>query len=247
MHKRLIFSFFTAALFLGSCGIPSIPFIEPPEANSIPEYTSFSVSFKNAEDNNPLYFQGYALYYRFFSDQEKLATVVDSLASADDRSDLLAKEYRFLYQMEDNTGFPTEGYTPSKTMTIPVDLLDRNKTFNLTLDFNGDIVAAGDEINLFGTTITSSISGIFTDNILYVGRYIGQDREDDDNDVEVVKSFNEYAYSIDDADIPDDFNFDTNTLYLSVYVISFGQDTIGLSIFSKPVNLGKFQLNVNTL
>ena len=252
IYNNHLFIFLMFIFIISGCGIPSIPYIDPPEVSSpVTTLSEYDVRFRNAYKNNPVYFYGYSIYYRFFSSEDNLDTVVNDLSGADDINDLQDEDFNFMYRMSDEEGLGRNGGTP---VTIEIDEADRNDSFYLTLDFYGDIVYSdsdsedNDESLLFGTVITYPDED---SNINYLGRYIEQNRINISSTEDAVnRSFKDNAFSEEDADLPDNNSFEfgvDDMLYLAVYVLSFGRDTVGVPIYSEPVYLGKFEIPVNTL
>jgi len=215
-------------LFAGGCGIPDYPYLSPPVINGYQGDYGPSATFANASDNNPVYFRGYIFYYRFFSTQDSLSSTVTSLAGTDDRDSLTLAGYTYLYGMTDSDG----GVITSSPM-VQIDLADRSSVFTLTLSFNGDLSA--------GTTDPDFLSTVtWFSGTQYFGRYVKLSGSQSFTE----KGFQSDHFAAGDSDLPDDF-VPGDSLYLSVYVLSYGMDDDFSSLYSIPKELGRFELSTN--
>ncbi|MDR1893566.1 MAG: hypothetical protein LBQ61_02585 [Spirochaetales bacterium] len=234
LRNRTLRLFLEAAgvFMVFGCGIPDYVYLEPPDISVSGNYGNSSVVFYNNTNNDPLFFKGYAVYYRFFLTTTALDSAVLSLTSAQGTSDLTRSGYQSLARISGPTGsFPVP--------LVPVVPGGNNQ---ITLDFSGDL---SNSSTAFDTRIYGpSITGIS----LPLGRYILQNRRDPNLTSSATRSFKPGAFYTDDSDIPlppsQSPTEGVNTLYLSVFILSYGQDNNATPIYSRPVHLGRFEIPI---
>ncbi len=237
--QLLILILLTAGIFAG-CGIPSIPYLEPPIVSNINiDLNNYTVNLQNTTMNNPDNFQGYSFFYRFFLTETTLDEQVTAFISIDNVQTLKNAFYNYIYRFEGETGSISVNATPQAFPTLYLDSGSRNDSFSIIFSLSGDIAYASDNDGNFGANIS------YNGETIYLGRYITQDRIDPASYQFAEKSFKKISFSVDDADLPDDFGEEYDYLFLSVYAASFGRDNFGSPFYSEPVNIGKFELPVS--
>lgn len=221
------FSFFFICIFFGGCGIPDYPYLAPPVVtNKNDNFINYTAGFNNASENNPQYFQGYVFYYRFFNTEQELQNFINSIANAEGREDL--KDYFSLFRVE-----TTGDKAPAPLLEIDVN--DRPKNFSVNVNFGSDIIDVSS--GGFGSIITWTVSSVTYS--INIKRRILQIPVDPLNYDYEDRSFKRDNFFASDSDIPSDYQ-NTGTLYLSLFVLSFGRDDNGSPLFSVPVELGRF-------
>ncbi|TFG59273.1 MAG: hypothetical protein E4H36_14130, partial [Spirochaetales bacterium] len=86
------------------CGIESYPYLEPPELSSIiePLESELRFRFTNYAGNNINYFEGYEVYYKFYSaaaGDTTLTTETSIIDAVKTREKLLSYNYRRFYSL----------------------------------------------------------------------------------------------------------------------------------------------------
>lgn len=208
-----------------SCGIETVPYLEPPSSSGIknPLEGEQFFKFENFTENNINYFEGYEIYYKFYSADpedtrlEVETNVIDNLPT---RERLVSYNYRRLYSIENSFSLPL----------IPVATEAKKTAFSITLDFSVlDINLGFPEI----TYLDQSLSG---------SRYVKKSGEEDMNFIPFYLPYFDDDY--------EDFSTSLYTanepyVYLVTYVMAYGKYDLINEIFSKPVSLGQIRLTVN--
>ena len=224
------FNFLFAAAFsllLIGCGIDSYPYLSPPKTSSIlkPLEGEATFQFKNNTENNANYFEGYELYYKFYS-SDPSDTEYDSDTSSINltttKDKLLSLGYKRLYEYPLNLSLPL----------IPVDQDEKNNNFDIYIDFS-----------LLDETVKPYPQAEYLDNSINLARYISINN-DDNSDFEsfLPISFTEETYSDISSSLLNPLP--SSDIYLSLYVLSYGKYDIIYELYSKPVSLGKIRLNI---
>ncbi len=213
-----------SALLL-SCGIDSYPYLSPPESSSIREPLTGETSFifSNNTENNANYFEGFELYYKFYSTDPgdtQFSTDQSSVEITSTREKLETVGYKRLYEYPLNLEKPL----------IPIGTEDKNSEFQITVDFSGL-----DETKPYPEVL-------YLSNSLQISRYvqvIGADsfylvsfRPDDFS--QVYTDISSSSYSV-------DYPF----VYLSLYVLTYGTYDIIYDLYSIPAYLGRILVKTN--
>lgn len=130
-------------LALSGCGLPSFSYLAPPNSGSVdPDPVLAEVTFDHNQDNDPLVFQGYQLYYKFYrqdSVESQFQTDEDAILEEPvtiGPSRLTNRGYHPVAssrteQTQDRFEQPSQASPP--TLNIDPDLYERE--FEITLDF----------------------------------------------------------------------------------------------------------------
>ena len=215
-----------AVLFFAGCGIKSYPYLSPPQDNSIAEPLEGDKLFKffNYTGNNTNYFLGYEIYYKFYStdiDSSQYESETDIIELNPKEEKLISLGYKRLYNKIDVFSKPL--------IPISVDLAEQAVSIEIDFRFLTD-------------TIYPTIS--YAENTIEAARYV--QKTDDVQDT--VYNFNNEAISSEYSDISSTiFTEDTETLYLSLYVLSYGKYEVFNELFSDAAHLGKITVETENV
>ncbi|MCF7913715.1 MAG: hypothetical protein K9L66_00960 [Spirochaetaceae bacterium] len=214
----IIIALFFLTLLTGlviSCGIPSYPYLYPPEAQD-PFATVSVLTFTHDDDNDPAVFKGYEIFYRFY------ATEPNSAGTSQAESDM-RKYFTSSYQISsiisktttstaDTYGFrraivkETPDDTPQLTITPPSEI---ETSFQVELVQTNDS-SAPIELNLsYDDSITYTLFRSATEDSTYKSFYPRNS-----------------SYAENDTDIVDE-GIDITTadsFYVAFFVVPYGFD-----------------------
>lgn len=219
-----LFSVF--ALLLSGCGVESYPHLEPPGSGTIKEplYGVEKIfQFGNTPENNTNYFQGFEVYYKFYgSDRESTALSDDQnvINNTQTKEKLESLGYRRLYSVNDITAVPL----------IPISGENKNEDFYINLDFS-----------LMGGTDKPYSLVEYLSTSFPFARYIKVDNSDEQkivgflpSDFSLSKSYSDFSKDV--------VSEDTKLFSLVLYVMTYGKYDVIYDLYSKPVYLGRIQL-----
>lgn len=228
---KLLYLFITVLCV--SCGIPEFVYLEKPLIINKAHSTSEFAVFQNSVDNDPKYFLGFDVYYKFYNKRSTLKQTVKRLKNC--TRNTLVNSYAFskLYRVEKQDlsyqGLP--GYT------FPVKI-NKTKPFRVMVNLMND----QDENNTFETYIGYLIGQDIVNNKIYLCRYPKQNRIKKNQANRIARSFAPDNFSINDGDLPQKIT--GNKIYMILYVCSLGYDNNIISLFSDPLYLGEFEFEI---
>ncbi len=206
---------------ISGCGVQTYPYLAPPDDSGIDEPLENEklFSFSNYTNNSANYFLGYELYYKFYasdigaSDYENEIEMIESTPTFEKVTSL---GYRRVYNRGDIYGVPL----------LQIDSEIQGESFKIAIDFR---------------FITESIfpQVTYIDSTTDIARYI---HKSDDvqaniynfNSENINDSFEDISSSI--------YSGDVDTLYLSLYVFSYGKYEVFNELYSKAAHLGKITI-----
>lgn len=218
-------------LFIG-CGIITYVYLESPIANKISNHLDYDASFFNNPENDPQYFKGFCLFYKFFESKEQLETSKKQIENT---------SYNAVNYMK------TKGFKKIKKVdatysnTFIIDKKYKNKNIEFYIDFSKDRL---DEENDFNSYVEIKYNGQVVSKS-FICRYIKQNRKDSSIYISAARSFKSEDFVIDDSDIPSGFSGDEE-IYMILYATAFGWDHNMVELYSDPVYLGEFIFEVDS-
>ena len=212
----LITAFFFLTLFtvlFMSCGIPSYPYLYPPEALG-----GAIVGFRHDENNDPDVFRGYEIFYRFYADDPDTAGTspaeidmqnyfneegaIRSIIYGTSSSALTYGFRRLIIAGNSDADPPPQ---------LPINIADRNNTFTINFDEN----ELEDEIS-------------FTyDSVPYnVFRYVNYDAGSEFDYKPFLPANDEdlYDFPIGESDIHDSEEVAVDSIYVAFFAVPYGFD-----------------------
>jgi hypothetical protein len=216
-----------------ACGLADYPFVAPPIV--VPQDPlSARFSFENNSANNPEYFEGFDIYYRFYLDSEQDDFEADrgeiqseSEAFVDAQRLLERFEYRRMH------GHPSEtpGNTISQEPLLSVAEAAKKESFSVLVDF--------EPLQQLGADQSPTLS--YT-NSAQTATIVPLRKPSAASDVE---GFDRDVFSTDDADMPEGYRQDQPTGFiLSLFVVSYGRQDLVVGLYSRPVFLGSTEFFV---
>ena len=235
-----------STLLLTDCGLPQYAYLEAPSVSANTDESSLDAEFWNTTQNNPAIFQGFQLYYRFFEDDETLKTGIGKIKNSRDLTSG-DNDYRPLERglngKEEIGGQEyAAGEADSRSPLVRLTEDQKNESLKFTIDFGSDQVEP-DKPQIFDSTLTDSDSSVPP---IALCRNPPQNRINDSVTTRKPRSFKKGDFYNEDGDIPTDYKSDDN-IYLSVFVMAFGRQNDGTSLYSLPKSLGSFKLVVDPL
>lgn len=215
---RIIFLLICISSITLSCGIKTYPYLAPPEDGGIEEPLEGEkiFSFTNYTENNENYFLGYELYYKFYS-----ADIDDTLFESERELIELTPTYekvtslgfKRVYNILDIYGRPL----------IPVNEELYDQSVSIEIDFRFLTDSIYPEVRIGEAT-------------LEIARYVQKA-----GDVEAdIYNFNAANISSEYGDISSSVvASDDDTVYLSMYVFSYGKYEVFNELYSKAAYLGR--------
>ena len=225
ISKTVFIAVFTVSFFFlfARCGIDSYPYLSPPSYSSIREpLEGESVfQFKNNTENNANYFEGFEIYYKFYSSSPSDSDYDSDTSSINltpTKEKLESLGYKRLYEYSSDLFLPL----------IPVEQEYKNDDFTVIIDFS-----SLDEI------IKPYPKAEYLGNSINLARYVSVNNSDN----LYFKSFRSESFQEVYSDLDSSlFNAEYPNIYLSLYVLSYGKYDIIYDLYSKPVSLGKIVL-----
>jgi hypothetical protein len=208
-------------LMTAGCGVKSYPYLAAPEDSSIfePLENDKLFQFFNYTGNNTNYFLGYEIYYKFYSSDTAVSTYGSELELIEltpTREKLVSFGYTRLYNKTDVYGRPL----------IP-----------FTEELAEQAIAVEIDFRFLTESLYPAIS--YAENTIEAARYV----KDDDDVQDTIYNFHKDSVSSDYSDIPTSIcSADTETLYLSLFVLSYGKYEVFNELYSKAASLGKITL-----
>jgi hypothetical protein len=208
-------------LSTGACGVKSYPFLAPPEDSSIYEPLENDKLFKffNYTGNNTNYFLGYEIYYKFYSADPAVSDYESELELIEltpTREKLLSLGYSRLYNKLDVYAKPL----------IP-----------FTEELAEQAIAVEIDFRFLTESIYPEIS--YSEISIEAARYVRDADDVQDN----IYNFYKDNVSSEYSDIPSSIcSADTETLYVSLFVLSYGKYEVFNELYSKAASLGKITL-----
>jgi len=212
-------AWFLLTLFTGlvvSCGIPSYPYLYPPEALG-----GERVGFRHDANNDQDVFRGYEIFYRFYADPEpsglseaendmqdyfRAEGAIRSVIYGTSSSALTYGFRRLILEGNNDTDPPPQ---------LPIDIADRNNTFTIELfeDETNDVIR-------------------FTyDNTTYeVFRYVPYTESDEYDYKPFLPATDGDLYDFDngESDIHDSEEVAVNSIFVAFFAVPYGFDAVGL-------------------
>lgn len=212
-----------ASLIVVSCGLEQYVYLYPPVADK----TDTVLTFKNNPANDPAFFFGYRLLYRFCTNEAEVSSKISNVVSQ------FASSPTAIYAGMKNLGFRDLKLGGPATDLI-VNTADRQGAFSFTIDFT-NAVSNQDGSPTF---ITISDSGIGTSPGIGTGLTVYRTITGQSGDIG-------FSYNERDKDLGyDDLgsNFESGYTYLLLYVIAIGYNSTIGEIYSEP----KYFVGTNT-
>lgn len=215
---RFLFLTCSVVQVLLACGIETIPYLIPPEPKTPlpPDKLRFAASSQHDQTE----FQGFELYYKFYTLSEEIEVAVSSHLS-------LEPAGFFRINSEDDTRDNID------KPLIKIHLGDRGKDYTVTIDFSDE-----PKITL------DFLEPVVTDTNINIrrGAYEG-----DDFLLQPFKNF--LDVDIDDFDLDDNVQrelMDITSAYvkLAIYVLSYGEGLYFNQIHSAPLYLGDIDMTI---
>ena len=217
----IVLSFF----FLWGCGIPTYPHLDPPESSTIKEPLEAEKIFQfgNNPDNNANYFEGYELYYKFYStdpSDTNLEEEKDSIDLNPSLEKLLLLKYNRMYSLDDLTQSPL----------IPIYSENKKESFYIYIDFSGITLTLNPYPVVRHEYLAQEIKA---------ARYVSTT----DPEYKELVGFSPSDLTAEYSDISEDIisEFCSN-IYLVLYVLTYGSYDLIHILHSKPAYLGKIIL-----
>lgn len=224
---RYLVSF--VVFLLGSCGIPSAPYLPPVPSTSVqspigPETDYF---FQVPEIENPEIFEGFEIYYKLFDPQtinENLDISGDTSLSSPVTLTSLQREGYVRLAASDESASSLPRYP-----VIPLDDSDKatNTETQIKLEFSN-----------IGNDAPRSVYG----NIRF------RRTLEVTAGTRLLKDFSPLNFASDDSDLPEGFDpQESFDIVIALYVLSYGNDYLNLSfnIHSTAVYLGNSLLSLS--
>jgi len=203
------------------CGVKTYPFLSPPLDSSIFEPLANDKLFKfyNYTNNNTNYFLGYEIYYKFYSLDKTVSkyeseTELIELTPTHDK--LVSLGYTRIYNRDDVFSLPL----------IPIDSVLAEEDIPIEIDFR-----------FLTETIFPEIK--YSESRIDISRYVKKGNDIQNN----LYNFIPELIGPDYEDISSSIvNENTESLYLSLYVLSYGKYDVFKELYSKTAHLGKISL-----
>lgn len=226
-----------------SCGLPSYPYLAPPEVEYIrtnPESTSqeSDLIFRNAYENNSSIFSGYELYYKIYDplsedvdDYNADFTFINSTENASTTT-LTSRGFKRLY-FTDTYDLPLESHSETMpSFQLPQSLLDEN--FLTRLKF----IQGEPSGSSFNASVYNNDDISFSSSY-YIYRWVYNESLSSNE----IRYFEPQDFSLYHDDIPDSINVGAAAdyyVYISFFILSFGRETDNIlnTVYSVPAYLG---------
>ncbi len=230
IRRTFLLVFAAAALLPAGCGIPSYPSLSPPVVSPDdfpPPESGLLFSFAVPTDNDATIFKGFEFYYRIYSGLDiDEAALTDDLRAIIDMATLEQRGYRRCY--------PNTATTASGVDRPLVTLDDAQKTDEALVVYID-----------FSPLINAQSPSAFPVVQVAATEYPLARNVSEDPNTPALKGFLSSDFAESDADIPDDYlaespNSRATALYVSLYVLSYGNDpaSFQFNIYSPPAYLG---------
>ena len=218
---------FSSIMLLSTCGLYSYPYISAPDVTTVSS-TGGEARIINTGDNDPEVFRGYEIYYKFYNqstasrDQQNDHNIIFNKLSDNAPKILASAGYRRVR---------TEKNTRDDTLypMIPVPAGSRDDRFDLTINFS-PITTNGSKEELKIRYLGTELS-LYRD-VVDQAPDTGESPSASDT---VYKDFNsddlEYT-EYGDSDLP------SESVSVSMYVVSYGIHENIYNLYSTPVWLG---------
>jgi hypothetical protein len=221
------------ALIASSCGLADYPFVAPPLVIS-QDALSAQLFFENNPANNPEFFEGFDIYYRFYLDTEEDAQQEDR-SEIESQSEAFVDTRRLLEDFEYRRmqGHPvgSPGDVITQEPLLPVAEAAKKEQFPVTVDFQ--------PLQRLGSTQEPTIS--YTD-LAQPTTVVPLRKPSAASEAE---AFDPALFTTDDADMPDDYRGnEAADFILSLFVVSYGKQDLVVSIYSRPEYLGRVTFKV---
>ena len=213
---------------LTACGIQTLPFLEPPDLDSIrdPLEGSTQFQFGNNTGNNTNYMRGYEILYKFYQTglNSDYSTEISQLGSNPTYETLIASGYLRMYGSE-----PADPlYDSFNEPLIDITATQSQTEFDVIIDFT-----------LLAETLFPKIT--FLNRTLDASRYV----KDEDDLEENFYNFYEDFLTTDYSDFSDSLlDTDNFQVYISLFVLSYGKEGAFTAFYSDAAHLGKIRLNI---
>jgi len=210
------------SLILFACGLPSEPFLYPPERTTSAADPSV-LRFANPEDNNPDIFIGYLIIYRFFIQGSEPASLVQ------DGENYLNTFVLSGFEVPNERGI-NNGYALFKVVNIPNG--NKSDTFDVYLNFSDVDNSSGGYPNING-------------GIESFGEFQRTFKSQGDTDwTSLDFSTISLDYDPGDSDLPSSFT-GSEDLLCAVWAVCYGFDVYDSfqNVYSEAEYIGQFEIN----
>ncbi len=212
--------FLSGSLLLLSCGIPRIPYLNPPTVLGAP-VGSDQFQFQSTSDNSEPEFRGFELYYKLYD------PAVFAEKNLTDKTELEAAGFRRVRASGDRVGNETRPL-------VPVDILDRGTLFTVTVDFSEAELQAHNTNYPLAEAPTPVVPIRVADLRRGVTYAFPLDNE--------FKTFVQYAST--DQDLPAGVYSDVSlNVNLDLYAMSYGLSGGVEDVYSQAVWLGEISIS----
>ncbi len=221
------------ALTTSSCGLADYPFVAPP-VNVSQDALSAEVSFENNPANNPEFFEGFDIYYRFYLESNEDEQQED-LSKIDSESEAFVDARRLLERFDYRRmqGYPADSQENVITQEplLSVAEVAKKESFRVEVDFGPlELLGAAQDPTISYANSAQSTSVVPLRK---------------PSAASVAEAFDPTLFTTDDADMPEGYRGDGATGFiLSLFAISYGTQDLVVSIYSRPVYLGKVRFTV---
>ena len=229
----ILFSCLLVTLFVAAgCGIETSPYLLPPEDITEPSTAGQKIfTFSHNTKNSIDYVEGYEIYYKFYHIDQKSQIEIEAEEMEDTEGDLDdLTGYRRLYGTD---------VDPAVRPLIDLETAEKSLEFEITIDFN----SVSDSLTPYAV-----ISYVFEDTSVTkesqtAARYVINIEENENE--ESFYGFYEYDLNSNFADFSSSLVDDTDEVYLSLYVATFGRQDVFNTFHSRPAFLGYITLTTD--
>lgn len=223
---------FLLLISIGTCGIPSYPYLYPPEA-----LDGGRVGFSHDSDNDPTVFAGYEFFYRFYSTDP--GTVGGSGQAVQDIQSYFTSSFQIssvVYEDESSAfsyGFRRAYVEPGGDAQpqLSIKASDINTTFNIELLDDNSI---------------NEVKFSYDSSLYFLKRSV-TDTNDDYKSFLPLNDSDVYDFNVGEEDIIDD-DVDSDNIFVAFYAVPYGIDPETLATLYANGNyegmeyIGSFQL-----
>ena len=248
VSKRRVLIFTGIILYLvfsAGCGIQSFPYLAPIEIEDItrPAPGEKRFLFINNTENNPIYLQGYEIYYKFYStDPYETVTALNYEKHTESINDRIEANGVTIEEIQTTYGY-YRLYANDTDLPIPLlPLSESQKDDPIIFELDFSIIA----VTIYPTAKYLSSDGIVLDSI-ELARYV--EKED-----QVTAGPDLYNFTPDELISEyDDFSKDLdpghqNEIYLSLYVATYGKSSpFDPGFYSFVAHLGAVKLETTSV
>jgi hypothetical protein len=215
-------------LSISGCGLEDYPYLYPPLINKAAVGDS-SCSFKNSTENNPQYFQGFLVYYRFYDRNADTAADNNYIESQTGASVLSAFQLKNFRPLALISSFVNETalFYEYANIIIPSD--SRDDSFIIEINFNTVNKSNPAELKDKFPVLTSG--GIIPE--LYPARNLGG-RTSGITEAD-IRGFSDSDFS---AAASDKGSLTSDNIKILLYAVSYGRDENLKLFYSEPLSLG---------